>query len=216
MCGIAGLIHRGKSSGVGAEIQAITYNEFLPALLGYGAISAYAGYDPAVNAQIANEFSTAAFRVGHTMLSPELQRLDANGDEAPEGHIALLNAFFNPGEVIELPLARDEAGTWRSDWEPLLSVLSDDMRSQRWRAEAFHTSMAHALVEQALKIRGETEFGHIGLCGGVFQNRVLTEQVVSLLEDERFDVFLPSALPVNDAALSFGQAAEIAARIDGE
>ena len=39
------------------ELQAITYNEFLPALLGAGALPAYRGYNPRVNPDIANEFS---------------------------------------------------------------------------------------------------------------------------------------------------------------
>jgi hydrogenase maturation factor HypF (carbamoyltransferase family) len=33
-----------------------------------------------------------------------------------------------------------------------------------------------------------------------------------MLEADGFDVFLPQALPCNDAALSYGQAAEVAAR----
>ena len=49
-----------------AEIQSITYNEFLPALLGNNPLSAYAGYKSNVNPGIANEFSTAAFRLGHS------------------------------------------------------------------------------------------------------------------------------------------------------
>ena len=49
---------------VAAEIQAITYREFLPLLLGRRALPPYRGYDPAVNAGIANEFATAfAMRV---------------------------------------------------------------------------------------------------------------------------------------------------------
>lgn len=81
------------------ELQAITYNEFLPALFGAGVISEYTGYDSTVDPSIANEFSNAAYRFGHTMLSSELLRLDANGDVADEGNIALLNAFFNPSEI---------------------------------------------------------------------------------------------------------------------
>ncbi len=81
---------------VGAEIQAITYNEFLPLLVGDNAISNYTGYDPTVNPGIANEFSTAAFRFGHTMISPQLLRYD--GSPTPE-EIALRDAFFNPEAV---------------------------------------------------------------------------------------------------------------------
>ncbi|MCA9007108.1 MAG: peroxidase, partial [Planctomycetaceae bacterium] len=84
---------------VAAELQAITFNEFLPALLGSNAISRYHGYDSNVDPSIANEFSTAAYRFGHTMLSSELLRLDENGNVADEGNLALLNAFFNPSEV---------------------------------------------------------------------------------------------------------------------
>ena len=84
---------------VSAEIQAITFNEFLPALFGSNIISSYQGYDSTVDPSIANEFSTAAYRFGHTMLSSELLRLDENGNTADEGNLALLDAFFNPSEV---------------------------------------------------------------------------------------------------------------------
>ncbi|MGC1246599.1 MAG: peroxidase family protein [Spirulinaceae cyanobacterium] len=84
---------------VGAQMQVITYNEFLPLLLGEG-LGSYAGYKDDVNPGISNEFSTAAYRVGHTMLSPNLLRLDENGNPIPEGNIALRDAFFSPHRVI--------------------------------------------------------------------------------------------------------------------
>jgi hypothetical protein len=50
---------------VGAEIQFITYTEFLPAL---GVVlNPYHGYDPAVDAGVSNEFATAGYR-GHSMV----------------------------------------------------------------------------------------------------------------------------------------------------
>jgi hypothetical protein len=50
---------------VGAEIQFITYTEFLPAL---GVVlDPYHGYDPAVDAGVSNEFATAGYR-GHSMV----------------------------------------------------------------------------------------------------------------------------------------------------
>ena len=78
------------------ELQAITYNEFLPALLGRGAMPRYRGYRPNVNPGVSNEFSTAAFRFGHSMLDGEIGRLNNDGSDTPQGPIPLRNAFFNP------------------------------------------------------------------------------------------------------------------------
>lgn len=85
---------------VGALIQVITYKEFLPVLLGPNALKPYTGYKREVNPGIGNEFSTAAFRVGHTLLSPVLLRLDKDGKPIREGHLPLRKAFFAPGRLI--------------------------------------------------------------------------------------------------------------------
>jgi hydrogenase maturation protein HypF len=119
------------------------------------------------------------------------------------------------GERQALPLAKDKNGIWRTDWEPLLTMMSDVRRSAAWRAEAFHSSMAFALLEQARKVRDEAQVDQLGLCGGVFQNRMLTEQTTKLLQANGFVVYLSEKLPCNDAALSFGQATELAAREHG-
>lgn len=83
-----------------SELQAITYNEFLPALLGHGSIERYSGYNPNVNPNIMNEFSTAAYRLGHTLLSPELMRVGADGNIIADGNLSLRDAFFNPQELV--------------------------------------------------------------------------------------------------------------------
>jgi len=78
-----------------AELQAITYREFLPALLGRSAIRPYEGYKPDVNPGIATEFSTAAYRIGHTLINDDVELLDNDGNEIEEP-LALAEAFFNP------------------------------------------------------------------------------------------------------------------------
>lgn len=80
---------------VGAEIQAITYNEFLPALLGPSAPDA-AGYlySESVDPSISNEFATAAYRFGHSMLSGNLNLVD--DADTLQGQLPLRDAFFNP------------------------------------------------------------------------------------------------------------------------
>jgi peroxidase len=85
---------------VGGLMQGITYNEFLPALLGPNALDVYRGYDQTVSPAIMNCFSTAVYRFGHSALSPTLLRLDANGNPIPFGHLPLKDAFFAPERLI--------------------------------------------------------------------------------------------------------------------
>jgi len=115
------------------------------------------------------------------------------------------------GRVVPLPLTRDAAGVWRTDWALLLPMLLDERESRVSRAASFHASLAAALVAQAETLRNETGTTRIGLTGGVFQNRLLTETVFDLAQAAGFSVFLPERLPCNDAGLSFGQLIEAAA-----
>ncbi|MGI9248941.1 MAG: carbamoyltransferase HypF [Woeseiaceae bacterium] len=137
--------------------------------------------------------------------------LPATSFEA-QGPMLLESLCHGPAPAVELPVNSDSSGLLQSDWQPLLEVLSDGRIDRKTRAEVFHSSVATAILRQAEVVREHHAVNQVGLCGGVFQNRVLTEQAVSLLEQEGFQVCLPVSLPCNDAALSFGQAAEIAAR----
>ncbi len=114
---------------VGAEMQAITYHEFLPALLGRDALDPYRGYRPDVDAGIANLFATAAFRLGHSMLSPTLLRLDARGREIPEGHLALRDAFFAPSVLREAGIEPLLRGLARQVCQRVDVLVIDDVRN---------------------------------------------------------------------------------------
>ncbi len=106
-------IYQAARALVAAEMQAITYREFLPALLGPDALAPYAGYRAEVNPALVNEFATAAYRFGHSMLSPQLLRVDADGVEIEGGHLPLAAAFFVPQETVAWgiePVLRGLAG----------------------------------------------------------------------------------------------------------
>ena len=117
-----------------------------------------------------------------------------------------------PVDAIELPLIDCGDGVLRTNWEPMLDMLGDASMEPGLRAETFHASVANAILRQADAARAQHEFAQVGLCGGVFQNRFLAEQTMTLLRKAGFDVYLPRLLPGNDASLSYGQAAELAAR----
>lgn len=120
-----------------------------------------------------------------------------------------------PGEAVELPLARDRNGVWRSDWAPLMQRLAAGGPAPVLAA-VFHESMALALLRQAERLREEHGVATVGLTGGVFQNRRLAASASRRLEAEGFRVLVPERLPVNDAAISFGQVIETAALAGNE
>ncbi len=87
-------IYEATRQVVGAKIQAISYNEFLPLLIG-DVVEEYSGFDSGVSPQISVEFANAAFRVGHTFLTENIRRLDDGGIN----DISLADAFFDFEDV---------------------------------------------------------------------------------------------------------------------
>jgi len=86
---------------VSALVQIITFKEFLPTLLGPFAPAVEGAYRPDIDATIANEFAAGLYRVGHTMLPPELPRVENDGTPAAEGPLALADAFFLPSNLSQ-------------------------------------------------------------------------------------------------------------------
>ncbi|MEZ4898848.1 MAG: peroxidase family protein [Saprospiraceae bacterium] len=91
-------IYQEARKEVGALIQAITYQEFLPAL-GIR-LSGPKGYNPSIRPDVSNLFATAAYRLGHTMVTSSLLLRDASCQPVGPGSIGLVAGFFNP-QVIQ-------------------------------------------------------------------------------------------------------------------
>lgn len=82
---------------VGAHMQNITFNEFLPALGIH--LDDYTGYQQLQQPDISNLFATAAFRLGHTMVNDGIVLLDNYGNIVDA--LPLSRAFFNPQTISQ-------------------------------------------------------------------------------------------------------------------
>ncbi|MEM7572834.1 MAG: peroxidase family protein [Bacteroidota bacterium] len=109
-------------------IQSIVYNEWLPTM-GVN-LPAYSGYDPTVHPQLANVFSAAAFRLGHTLLNGNIRRVDAAGEILAAGNLPLRFGFFNPSAIAEVgglePYLR---GMGQQNQQQMDAQIVDDVRN---------------------------------------------------------------------------------------
>jgi hydrogenase maturation protein HypF len=76
----------------------------------------------------------------------------------------------------------------------------------------FHNSVANAIADTIGELAGRTGLSTIGLTGGCFQNRLLTERSLTLLEQRGFRVLLHEAVAPNDGGIALGQAVAARAR----
>lgn len=106
---------------VGALMQVITYEEFIPALLGEE-LPDYLGYDESVNGSVATEFSTVGYRVGHTMLN---STINVSGG----ANVALRDAYFNPSYVQANGVDALLKGATEILMEKIDGKVVDDIRS---------------------------------------------------------------------------------------
>ena len=96
------LIYQMARKEVGALIQAITYQEWLPAV--GVTMDPYTGYHSFIRPDIMNNFATAAFRVGHSMVADDIFLRDNNCQEVPPGELSLVDVFWNPDILLKFGL----------------------------------------------------------------------------------------------------------------
>lgn len=101
---------------VGAELQSITFNEFLPAL-GIR-LENYEGYDSRIQPDISNLFATAAYRLGHTMVTEEILLKNDDCTDINGGSISLFQGFFNTAIIEDNGI------------EPILKGLSSQVQEE--------------------------------------------------------------------------------------
>jgi hydrogenase maturation protein HypF len=85
--------------------------------------------------------------------------------------------------------------------EDLLSGLEADEISSR-----FHRTMADVVVAGCEEIRKAGGPTTVALSGGTFQNMLLLDQTIGILEEKEFVVYIHRRVPANDGGLALGQA----------
>lgn len=106
---------------VTGKLQWITYNEALRYMFG-SKFKPWTKYNPKINTGITTEFSTVAFRLGHTML-PEVLTVGKSQK------IELKNSFFNPQYVSRHGIDKLLEGGWNQLMKQVDPIISESIRS---------------------------------------------------------------------------------------
>ena len=104
---------------------------------------------------------------------------------------------------------RPEGEGWVVETRGIIRGVVEDLLAGRATGEissTFHRTMAEVVVTGCEEIREAGGVAAVALSGGTFQNMLLLEQVVGLLEEKGFEVYRHRRVPANDGGLALGQA----------
>lgn len=111
------------------------------------------------------------------------------------------------GPVLDMNIARQD-DRLVLDPEPLLAGLVDGLLGGADRADlalGFHAALAETLAAACARVRDSGGPATVALCGGVFQNRILTRLTAQSLETAGLAPIRPGIIPINDGGLALGQ-----------
>lgn len=119
-----------------AKWQHIVYREYLPILIGQDLadkVNVPRGTDPPGNPAIFNEFATAAFRMGHSMLKSFIRLLDNDGAVTKKSYF-LGDSFLSAARVLDKDFI-DSAlrGLVGTPVQKVDHCFADDITSQLFR-----------------------------------------------------------------------------------
>ncbi|MEL8056300.1 MAG: peroxidase family protein [Pseudomonadota bacterium] len=143
-----------------AKLQIITYEEFLPALVGSGAIPAWTAYDDTIDPTVSNVFSTAAIRVSYSMQSETLQRLDATGAVIADGNLDLRDTYYKAPDLItdNSSLEALLRGLAAQPHQALDVAIVDDLRNAFLAAPADNGLDAASLISERGRDHGLPDY----------------------------------------------------------
>jgi len=128
------------------------------------------------------------------------------------------SASYEAQAAIELQSLAESAPDAEAPWDlpllldarPLITAAVHDLRNGVDRARIArraHRTIAHMLFESCVAARERTGLETVALSGGAFQNTLLLDDALSLLESHGFETLWHKVVPTNDGGLALGQAA---------
>jgi len=122
-----------------------------------------------------------------------------------------------PCEPAPLPFEILDRDPFVIDLRPAIAELACNAKTAVSRlARRFHDTLASAIAAGCRRARAAGGPSTVALTGGCFQNRILLEASIALLEADGFEVLVHRRVPCNDGGLALGQAAVASWRIAKE
>ena len=119
-------------------------------------------------------------------------------------------------QVHGYPFLLHEGLPMQIDVAPLIDAIVKDIAGDvptAVIARRFHLGVAEMLAVTCREVSKQTGLKSVALSGGVFQNQLLLEQLMTRLQAMKFQVYINRRVPPNDGGLSLGQLAIAAARL---
>lgn len=88
----------------------------------------------------------------------------------------------------------------------ILTEIKNSPCSKEETALGFHMMICRLISELCEKYRNIYGVNQIALSGGTFNNKIITENTIKLLEKSGFDVYINELVPCGDGGLALGQA----------
>ena len=124
-----------------------------------------------------------------------------------------LEGIADKDESDEYPIAYLDSLRMNVDAAALIRSVAEDIISGATRekvAARFHNSVARLTADIIVRLVRQTGIRTVGLTGGCFQNKLLTERTLRLLKAEGLETLQHESVPPNDGGIALGQA--VAAR----
>lgn len=166
------------------------------------ALSCYLGGNTLIDTALKNNINTVMSSSMGRLFDAAASLLDIGHKNTYEGEcaIALENAARRATEPINMNGSSNPKNILLQIKELKEKYPPNDI------ALGFHIMVCKMIYKIAVKYRKSENITQIALSGGVFNNRIITENTIKLLEEDGFSVYINEKVPCGDGGIALGQA----------